>query len=257
MHTQSQVPAKHKHERRFDLAKLRPFEAMFVDNKDFPCETRGGYKTSLVLVDYKTQLILKVNVDSKKQNGEAFTKMMSICGATKLPYKCTVYHDNDGAMKHVVKAAATLQITALPLPPHDQSANKAEKVCNYMWRAARMYMIDSRAPYKLFADAVDYAIYVHNRTSSTESRGRKTPHEMAFGIVPTIEHIYPFYTKTVVTLPKDIFQELVRKGKISPSSRGVPGRLIGYQHPLTRVPAVFTDRGFVIHYIQSGWCFFP
>ena len=31
------------------------------------------------------------------------------------------------------------------------------------------------------------------------------------------------------------------------SSRGVPGRLIGYQHPLTRVPAVFTDRGFVIH----------
>jgi len=70
---------------------------------------------------------------------------------------------------------------------------------------------------------------------------------MAFGIVPTIEHIYPFYTKTVVTLPKDIFQELVRKGKISPSSRGVPGRLIGYQHPLTRVPAVFTDRGFAIH----------
>jgi len=42
----------------------------------------------------------------------------------------------------VVKAAATLQITALPLPPHDQSANKAEKVCNYMWRAARMYMIE-------------------------------------------------------------------------------------------------------------------
>ena len=245
--TQGQIPAKLKHGRRFDLAKLRPFEAMFVDNKDFPCEVRGGCKTCLVLVDYKTQLILKVNVDSKKQNGEAFTKMMAICGVTKLPYKCTVYHDNDGAMKHVVKSAALLQIAAIPLPPHDQSANEAEKVCNYMWRAARMYMIDSRAPHKLFADAVDYAIYVHNRTSSTESRDRKTPHELAFGIVPTIEHIYPFYTKTVVTLPKDIFQELVRKGKISPSSRGVPGRLIGYQHPLTRVPAVFTDRGFVIH----------
>ena len=114
-------------------------------------------------------------------------------------------------MKHVVKSAALLQIAAIPLPPHDQSANEAEKVCNYMWRAARMYMIDSRAPHKLFADAVDYAIYVHNRTSSTESRDRKTPHEMAFGIVPTIEHIYPFYTKTVETLPKDIFQELVRK----------------------------------------------
>ena len=245
--TQGQIPAKLKHGRRFDLAKLRPFEAMFVDNKDFPCEVRGGCKTSLVLVDYKTQLILKVNVDSKKQNGEAFTKMMAICGVTKLPYKCTVYHDNDGAMKHVVKSAALLQIAAIPLPPHDQSANEAEKVCNYMWRAARMYMIDSRAPHKLFADAVDYAIYIHNRTASTDTRGRKTPHEMAFGIVPSIEHIYPFYTKTVVTLPKDIFQELVRKGKISPSSRGVPGRLIGYQHPLTRVPAVFTDRGFVIH----------
>ena len=166
MQTQGQIPAKLKHGRRFDLAKLRPFEAMFVDNKDFPCEVRGGCKTSLVLVDYKTQLILKVNVDSKRQNGEASTKMMAICGVTKLPYKCTVYHDNDGAMKHVVKSAALLQIAAIPLPPHDQSANEAEKVCNYMWRAARMYMIDSRAPHKLFADAVDYAIYVHNRTSS-------------------------------------------------------------------------------------------
>ena len=140
--TQGQIPAKLKHGRRFDLAKLRPFEAMFVDNKDFPCEVRGGCKTSLVLVDYKTQLILKVNVDSKKQNGEAFTKMMAICGVTKLPYKCTVYHDNDGAMKHVVKSAALLQIAAIPLPPHDQSANEAEKVCNYMWRAARIYMHD-------------------------------------------------------------------------------------------------------------------
>ena len=32
---------------RFDLQALRPFEAMFVDNKNFPCPVRGGAKTTL------------------------------------------------------------------------------------------------------------------------------------------------------------------------------------------------------------------
>ena len=39
-----------------DINKLRPFEAMMVDNKDYPCEVRGAYKTAFVFVDVKTQI---------------------------------------------------------------------------------------------------------------------------------------------------------------------------------------------------------
>ena len=37
-----------QHRPRFDLAVLRPFEVMMVDNKDFPCYVRNGFKTAFI-----------------------------------------------------------------------------------------------------------------------------------------------------------------------------------------------------------------
>ena len=53
---------------RFDLEKLRPFEVMFVDNKDYDDPVRGDYKTSLVFIDLKSQAKFKVDQRSKKEN---------------------------------------------------------------------------------------------------------------------------------------------------------------------------------------------
>ena len=36
---------------RFDLTKIRPFEVMFVDNKDYEQAVRGGRQTSFILYD--------------------------------------------------------------------------------------------------------------------------------------------------------------------------------------------------------------
>ena len=40
---------------RYDLSRLRPFEAMFADNKDYLCTVKGGKQSALVLVDYYSQ----------------------------------------------------------------------------------------------------------------------------------------------------------------------------------------------------------
>ena len=36
---------------RFDLTKIRPFEVMFVDNKDYEQAVRGGRQTTFILYD--------------------------------------------------------------------------------------------------------------------------------------------------------------------------------------------------------------
>ena len=82
---------------RFDLDKLRPFEVMFVDNKDYDDPVRGDYKTSLVFIDLKSQAKFKVDQKSKNENGKSFLQIAVINGV----HKCTVYSDGCGSMKHV------------------------------------------------------------------------------------------------------------------------------------------------------------
>ena len=60
---------------RFVLQKLRPFEAVFVDNKDCPCAVRGGATTTLLFVDYKTRTKHKVDLKAKTQMARPFRRL--------------------------------------------------------------------------------------------------------------------------------------------------------------------------------------
>ena len=62
---------------RFDRSKLRPYEVMFADNKDYPELQRGKIKTGFVLTCYKTDAMHVVNLTTKSKNGEAFERMHS------------------------------------------------------------------------------------------------------------------------------------------------------------------------------------
>ena len=99
-----------QHVPRFDLSALRPFEAMFVDNKDYPCAVRGGAKTALVFIDYFTRCKFKVDVSTKKNNGRAFLQIVVKNGIHKLSYPCRVYSDGCGSMVHVKEAAVKVGI---------------------------------------------------------------------------------------------------------------------------------------------------
>ena len=68
---------------RFDLYKMKPFEVMFADNKDYPGYVCGGFKTIFLFVDYKTRAKYKVGLRSKTENGTAFSRVVSLFGIHK------------------------------------------------------------------------------------------------------------------------------------------------------------------------------
>lgn len=65
---------------RFDLDKIRPFEVMFCDNKDYEMRVRGGWTTAFVLVDLKSTAKFKVDLTRKTENGLAFRR--KLCDAS-------------------------------------------------------------------------------------------------------------------------------------------------------------------------------
>ena len=73
---------------RFDIKKLRPFEAVFVDNKDYATAVRGGATTTLIFIDYLSRTKHKIDLTSKAHNGKAFKQIVAREGIHKL---CLLY----------------------------------------------------------------------------------------------------------------------------------------------------------------------
>jgi hypothetical protein len=229
---------------RFDVAKLRPFEVFFVDNKDYSVPVRGGRQTSLVMYDMASTGKFKVDEESKSENGKAFSKLVILNGIHKLPYACTVYSDGCGSMALVEKAAVRLGINHAYIPPHEQSLNEAEKVCNFMWAAARAHLWTSQAPPVLEAEAVSYAMYVDMRMATTASRGWKTPLEIIKGVKPSLLKLHRFYTMAFVAVPKGKRTTVVSQGSIV---RAEEGRLLGFQSPYSTTYRVLLTGNRLIH----------
>jgi len=230
---------------RFDLHTLRPFELMFVDNKDYPCPVRGGAVTALIFIDYATRAKYKVDVSSKVNNGAAFQQIVACNGIHKCEYHCRVFTDGCGSMAHVRTAAIRLGLDHAYTPPHQQSLNEAEKVADQMWAAARALLLHSNAPTSLFAKAVEYAMYVDLRTATTESRGWKTPFEMIRGGQPSVLKLHRFYTKAFVTAPRSKRLRLERSGLVT--QRAEQGRFVGFHSPLSSTYAVMLSDNRLVH----------
>ena len=224
---------------RFDLATLQPFEAMFVDNKDFPCFVRGGASTCLVFVDYKTRTKHKVDLHTKANNGKAFRQIMAKEGVHKLPYLCRVYTDGCGSMTHVKDMATAMGIDHQFIPPHQQSLNEAEKVCDTIFAETRAVMEHHNAPSSWFSLMVDFAMYTDIRTATTASREWKTPYEMSRGSQPFIGKIHRPCTRCFVQVPKSKRKQLANRGL--QNLRAEPGRLVGYHGPYSSTYAVMLD----------------
>jgi hypothetical protein len=124
---------------------------LYVDNKSYAYPVRGGKLTAFLLVDLKSLAIFKLDVFFKDQNGAAFSRIISQEGVHKLPYKCTVYHDNCGSMAHVVSAATRMGISSQPLPPKEQSLNLAEKAIDIGFKAADAHLFESGRDRKVHA----------------------------------------------------------------------------------------------------------
>jgi hypothetical protein len=224
---------------RFNLVELRVWELMFVDNKDYPVPVRGGYKSTLVFIDYKSRAKAKIDVRSKKDNGKAMARIISLFGIHKRDYPCRVYTDGCGSMVYVKKVATRFGLDHAYTPPHMPNLNEAEKVCDRMWEGARAITLHSKSPDNLFGMAVDYVMYADFRAASTASRGWLTPYQAALGVVPDISKMHRWYTKCSVTVPKSKRKALAAKGLHN--VRAESGRFVGFQSLCTTTYAVILD----------------
>ena len=217
---------------RFDLDEIRPFEVVFVDNKDYEQQVRGGRQMALLMYDLKSTAKFKVDISSKDNNGVAFRELVALNGIHKLPYACRVYSDGCGSMVHVEVAAALMGIDHAYIPPHEQSLNEAEKICLRIWDDAAALMSRSQAPPYLFAEAVSYALYIDLRSSTTASRGFRTPYEIIKGSIPNVSKLHRFYTCAFVCIPR---QKRKKLGKTGFLGRAEQGRLLGFQSPFSMI----------------------
>merc|ERR1719399_1515330 len=130
-------------------------------------------------------------------------------------------------MNHVKNACSQLQIRFEPVPPKEPSLNEAEKICNFIWAAARAMIISSQAPMKLLPYAVKYAAYIHNRMATTASRKWKTPYEGALGMMPDISKLRLFWTPCYVLVQKEDRRKVrERTGQPLTSQKG---HFVGFQ----------------------------
>ena len=233
---------------RFDLAKLRPFEVMFVDNKDYEQAVRGGRQTTFILYDVCSTAKFKVDIFKKTENGVALREILAMNGVHKLPYSCVVYSDGCGSMRHVEIAAVTMGLQHAYIPPHEQSLNEAEKICSCLvtWddAAALMIRAEGISP-RLFNEAVSYSLYVDMCMSTTASRGFKTPLEIIRGVVLDITKLHRFYTCSFVCVPRQKRKQLAGKGFIG---RAEVGRLMGFRSPFSTTYKVLLSADRMVHY---------
>jgi hypothetical protein len=139
-------------------------------------------------------------------------------------------------------------INHIYIPPHEQSLNEAEKVCDQMWAVARTLIHLTDCPSHLFALAVDYAMTVDLRMATTASRGWLTPYEMIKGVPPSVTHLRPFYTRTAVRVPVARRKKLESEGEVT--SRAELGRFVGFQGPFSTTPAIMLSNNRLVHNIN-------
>ena len=151
-------------------------------------------------------------------------------------------------MVHACNSATRLGINHQYIPPHEQSLNEAEKVCDRMWAAARTSMVHSHAPDKLFGEALSYAFHVDLLMATTATRDWTTPYEMIKGKAPRIDHLRPFYTLAHVTVPKSKRKQMVKMGQ--PFARAEEGRFLGFQSPFSTTARVLLSENRMVHSIN-------
>ena len=238
---------------RFDLEELKPWEVIMADNKNFPCEVRGGFKTSFAVIDVKTQRKLIVKLIRKAHNHKALAEVFSITGVHKLPYSCTLYTDGCGSMQPVREVALRMGVNHEFTPPHTQSLNDCEKVVDRVWAAARTIMLHTNAPNSVFADCVEMVAHVDQFMATNAARGYLSPLQIETGVVPSIHHLVPFFTKCVVHTPKDKRRKFRKDGDVV--SMGEPGHVIGFQGPNSRVYRVLLSGDRIVHSIHVTFDF--
>uniref|UniRef100_W4VRQ4 Putative retrovirus-related pol polyprotein from transposon tnt n=1 Tax=Corethrella appendiculata TaxID=1370023 RepID=W4VRQ4_9DIPT len=99
-----------------------------------------------------------------------------------------------------------------------QQNGMAERNNRSIVEKARCMLADANLPKPFWAEAVNYSVYLLNRSPSSGTN--KTPHEAWSGKKPNLQHIRIFGTTVMALIPKELRRKLDFKSK--------EGKLLGY-----------------------------
>ena len=108
----------------------------------------------------------------------------------------------------------------LTVPHCPEQNGVAERMNRTLMEMARSMMAHAGLPDKYWAEAVEAAAYIRNRTSTSSIKGSKTPYEVWSGKKPNIEHLKVFGCMAYSHVPDSQRQKLDKKA--------VKLRFVGY-----------------------------
>lgn len=122
-----------------------------------------------------------------------------------------------GELDSYFKSKGVLHEKTAPYTP--QQNGKAERLNRTLMDRVRAMLIDSELPNSMWAEAIQAANYIRNR--SPTKNGAKTPWEQFFGKKPDVSMMRVFGCKAFVMVPKEL------RRKLDPVSK--EGVFVGYQ----------------------------
>lgn len=181
-----------------------------------PMEVRsvGGSKYFLVLVDDYTKMAFVYFMKTKDEVFNHFRDFMNMAENHKERKIKTLRTDNGGEFcglefERLLNRNGIIHQKTTPYTPEQNGSS--ERMNRTLVEKARCLLSDSNLDKKLWAEAVNTAAYLHNR-SIVASLG-KTPYEMWTGKKPDISHLRIFGSNVMMHIPKEKRQKWDKKSK--------------------------------------------
>lgn len=204
----------------------------------FRTPSKAGAKTFVLFTDDMTRMVWCFFMKSKTETAEAFKTFKALTekhsGESVMRFRC----DNGKAEYDNATFQAVLRengITYEPSAPYTQNQNGvSERMNRTIMEKARTMLLEAHLPESFWAEAVNTAVYLHNR-SPTRSLDGKTPYEAWNGVRPDLSHIKVFGCDAYLFIPDE------KRGKLQAKSQKCV--LMGYVWNTTKMWRLWDPTG--------------
>lgn len=208
--------AKVKYQRKYRPRKAsRPLELIHSDLcGPISPQSRSHHKYFIIFVDDYTRAVDVRFLPSKRADivTQAFQdyKREKEAECAEQGYKIARFRCDNGKGEYdndLFRAELReSNISFEPAPPYTQHKNGvSERWIQTICRRARAMMIECGLAPSFWAEAVQTAVYILNRTPTSANDGR-SPYEKLHGVPPRIHHLRRFGCLAYITIPKELQQ---------------------------------------------------
>jgi hypothetical protein len=193
----------------------------------------GGSTYAVTFIDEHTRY---GTVEGLRAKSGTFDEYKYYEAWLKAQFKVTIRHlqtDRGGEYMstefthHLRERGTTRQLTVHDSPP---SNGIAERCNGVIVEHVRAMLIDSGLPKFLWLEAMKFAMWIRNRTT-THSLGGKAPYEALYGVKPDVSNLHLWGSR--------VWVRSLTAGKLDP--RGREGRFIGYDSERKGYRIYWTD----------------